>query len=95
MLGSYFEGFPNSVLDVLTFGIPVISYNSPGGHNEIIINGFNGFLSKSQRDFSKNIEKALNIKWNKNDIKRNIFERFNSTKILNQYNDLFLSLSKK
>lgn len=95
LLGSYFEGFPNSVLDVLTFGIPVISYNSPGGHNEIIINGFNGFLSKSQRDFSKNIEKALNIKWNKNDIKRNIFERFNSTKILNQYNDLFLSLSKK
>lgn len=94
LLGSYFEGFPNSVLEILSFGIPVISYNSPGGHNEIIIDGFNGFISKNPAGFSKNIEKAINFKWNRKDIKKDVLERFDATKILNQYNDLFLSLVK-
>ena len=36
---SYFEGFPNSVVEAASFGIPIISSQSHGGINEILLNG--------------------------------------------------------
>lgn len=89
LLGSYFEGFPNAVLEALSFGVPVIAFQSPGGHNEIIISGFNGFFAKSKKEFSEIILKSIMYNWNKNDIIQNIYYRFDSQKILLQYKDLF------
>lgn len=36
---SYFEGFPNSVVEAANMGIPIISSQSHGGINEILLNG--------------------------------------------------------
>jgi len=36
---SYFEGFPNSVVEAANLGVPVISSQSHGGINEILLNG--------------------------------------------------------
>lgn len=36
---SYFEGFPNSVVEAAYLGIPIISSQSHGGINEILLNG--------------------------------------------------------
>ena len=89
LLGSYFEGFPNAVLEALSFGLPVIAFNAPGGHNEILVSGFNGFLANSPKEFSEKILKSMKHNWKKNDIIQDIYHRFDSQKIATQYKDLF------
>ena len=44
---SYFEGFPNSVVEAITYGIPVICSQSHGGINEILLNGKCGTIFKN------------------------------------------------
>ena len=41
---SYFEGFPNAVVEAVSLGIPVISSQSHGGINEILLNGKYGTI---------------------------------------------------
>ena len=65
LMGSFYEGFPNSILEVLSLGIPVIAFNSPGGHNEIIREDFNGFLCKDKNHYTEMIRYSLEKKWNK------------------------------
>lgn len=45
VLGSLWEGFPNVVLEAMSFGLPVIS-TPVAGSVDVIKNGKNGFLSK-------------------------------------------------
>ncbi len=44
VMTSRYEGFPMSLLEGLGNGLPLISFDIPTGPNEIIENGFNGFL---------------------------------------------------
>jgi len=44
---SLFEGFPNVVVEALSFGIPVICSNSYGGIGEILNNGKYGYIFKN------------------------------------------------
>ncbi len=44
---SYFEGFPNSVVEAASIGIPIISSQSYGGINEILLNGKCGTIYKN------------------------------------------------
>ena len=41
---SFFEGFPNAVVEAISYGIPVICSNCKGGTNEILLNGKGGDL---------------------------------------------------
>ena len=43
---SYFEGFPNSVVEAINHEIPVICSQSHGGINEILLNGKCGTIFK-------------------------------------------------
>ena len=58
---SYFEGFPNSVVEAAHMGIPVISSQSHGGINEILLRGKCGTIYKNDYfDLASKIKKFYN-----------------------------------
>lgn len=90
ILGSFIEGFPNVILESLSVGIPCIIFeDSLGGQKEIIIDGFNGFICKDKKDFQNKIRISLKRNWDHQLIINDIYNRFDSQKILMDYNKIF------
>ncbi len=56
LITSNMEGFNLGLLESISFGIPIVSYNSKYGPSELVINNINGFLIK------KNDQEELYIK---------------------------------
>ena len=59
---SHFEGFPNSVVESLANGIPVLASQSHGGINDIIKNKNFGYVYKSESDLIKILHDLYNNK---------------------------------
>ena len=51
---SYFEGFPNSVVEAINANLPIISSQSHGGINDILLNGKAGTIYKNNAKDLKN-----------------------------------------
>ncbi|MBP7239234.1 MAG: glycosyltransferase [Saprospiraceae bacterium] len=92
--GSYFEGFPNAVLESCAAGVPVVAYDVPGGTKEIIRHGFNGYLVEDNNvdEFVDKMLLALETQWNPLNMAEDIHQRFGQEKILEQYQNLFLDV---
>jgi len=100
VLTSFWEGCPLSVLEAMSFGIPVVSF-SVGDVPYIIQNEKDGFVVKN-RDFTELIEKIKLLL--KNEILRNkigenakekIMREFTAEKMVNSYTDVYLNLLKQ
>ena len=72
---SYFEGFPMGLIEAQSVGLPCIGLEGCSGVNELIIDGYNGFLTEENPEkYGKKIEKLicdknLRIKFGANSIK--------------------------
>jgi glycosyltransferase involved in cell wall biosynthesis len=90
--GSYYEGFPNVLLEAGVHGLPVVAFDCPGGTKEIINNGKNGFLVDSEADFSHKLSKAIEMEWDKESIRGHIETNFSVQNIVKQYENVFASI---
>ncbi len=97
VLTSYYEGLPMVLLEAQACGLPVISFASPTGPEEIIVNGVNGDLVPCY-DIGTMINKVDDLINNSKKIQdfsqkssQNI-EKFQKEKILKQWEQLFDSL---
>ena len=91
LLPSYFEGFPNVVLEAAVLKKPTISFNIKGGINEIILNKKNGFIANNNKEYADYMQKSLSFPFDKNYIYDNIKLRFSIKKILEEYETMFKS----
>ncbi len=95
LMGSYYEGFPNTLVEAGAYGIPAIAFNAPGGISEIITDGENGLLVEDNNliDFAAAINRAIRINFNRQQIIENTKSRFSVNSMLAAIEQLFIKLS--
>ncbi|MEP7254885.1 MAG: glycosyltransferase [Ferruginibacter sp.] len=93
LMGSYYEGFPNVLLEAGALGIPVIAFNVPGGIPEIVSDE-NGILVDDNDilGFAEAIRKGLFVEYNRDRIIENTQKRFPVNIIVAQAENLFKKL---
>jgi len=93
VLTSQYEGMPNSLIEAIGCGIPVVSYDCPIGPSEIIEDGVNGFLVE-QDNIEMMAEKtilALKQSWD-SDIITSTCKKFDAGVISEEYEKIFQEL---
>lgn len=93
--GSYVEGFPNALLESCAVGTPVIAYNAPGGINEIISPGENGYIVNNSNEFITAITHLMKHPIQPQTVRETVISRYSEQVILTKYQTLFENLLKK
>lgn len=90
-LSSKYEGMPNALIEAISIGIPVVSYDCPIGPSEIIVDDVNGYLIPMDdvEALAAGMKKCLDKKWNVTAIKASA-EKFNVETIAKEYEKVLL-----
>lgn len=91
--GSFFEGFPNCLIESCAVGTPVIAFNAPGGTKEIIENGVNGYIVESEELYLEKIQETKI--WTPSLVRESVYKKFNEDLIIEQYENLFIRVHEK
>jgi glycosyltransferase involved in cell wall biosynthesis len=89
--GSYYEGFPNVILEAGIYGIPSLVFDSIGGTNEIIKNRLNGFIVNDINSFSNKLNNKFWGKYDNVEIVRHTNSLYNIEIITSKYQNIFLT----
>lgn len=86
VLGSLYEGFPNVLVEAISYGVPVVSVDCKSGPSDIVKPEINGFLVDkfNARDFALKVSLALDKNWDKELLAQSISE-FRFSNIFDQY----------
>lgn len=88
-LSSMFEGTPNTLIEAISFGLPVVSFNCSYGPSEIVVEGENGYLVpvKDIGKMADQLLKALGRSWNRKEIQRTAI-RYSPLGVAKRYVDI-------
>ncbi|MBF8964583.1 glycosyltransferase [Pontibacter sp. FD36] len=91
---SYYEGFPNVIIEANACGTPVIGFKSPGGIAEIVDNIKSGWLIEDGNlaELANKIQEVAYIKFDPESAKSYTSARFSLKKIIGEYEQLFISI---
>jgi glycosyltransferase involved in cell wall biosynthesis len=89
VLPSYFEGFPNVILEAMVCGVPVISTKCHYGPEELITNNVNGILIPvgNKASLVSSLKKLINSEQLRYFLSENAKDRSSSFKIENMISD--------
>ena len=98
LMTSAYEGYPMVLIESISHGVPVISYDCPTGPSEIIIDGENGFLVDNENEeiFINKLQSILDDSSLRNEMSLKCIEqRFLFSEMQNMilWDDLFDSLT--
>ena len=71
VLSSLVEGFPNVLLEAMSYGLPCVSFDCKTGPRELIKNGINGILV-SPHEKEIGLSKAISSIINKSEMRENM-----------------------
>lgn len=93
ILSSQYEGMPNTLIEAIGCGIPVVSYNCPIGPAEIVEDGVNGFLVEQDNTemLADKTVLALKQSWDR-DIIKSTCKKFDVSNIADTYEEIFNAL---
>jgi len=98
ILTSYYEGFPNVVIEANACGTPVIALNSPGGISEIIEENRNGWLILND-DIAALTQKIRDVsqlpKPDRTEIIRLTEQKYSLPYIMKAYEEIFAAALKQ
>jgi FkbM family methyltransferase len=96
ILPSFREGFPNVALEAMSYGVPVIMTEGIGGQEELVTDGIEGYLCKTDAD---SISQALE-RWQRStdeqrrsmsDAAKQKAATYAITSVVGRYSDLFVA----
>ncbi len=85
LFGSYYEGFPNAVLEAMQMGLPIIGFRGVGGQTEIINEPKLGFLNDDEIVLINLLTSFKKVDFDKKYIKNNVLERYDPYKVATLY----------
>lgn len=89
------ECFPMVLLEALSVGLPIISYNCPTGPQYIVKNNEDGFLVQDKEEFKIDLKKLtenLELRDNFSKKGKENVKRFSETEVMKLWNNLFVDL---
>jgi len=94
LVGSYYEGFPNALLEAQALGIPAVAFDVPGGIGEIIRQGENGLMADDNDliGFAAAIKQALSTSFDRQRIIENTQKRFSLEEMIQKLEGLLAEL---
>lgn len=93
LIGSYYEGFPNALLEAGLFGLPAVAFDVPGGIKEIITPESGMLVTDNDYDgYCKTIHEVIQKEWNREKIALEIRQRFDHQFLMGKYQNLLLNV---
>lgn len=97
MITSHYEGFPNVAVEAMALGTPVVAFDSPGGHNDLIKDGMNGWLVPfgNLKAFADTVIQAQGATIDRSMMRQLIRDNYDIPSVVRSYESLLLELSNE